>query len=546
MPKKRLYDQQAVLQDGSLENIWLRLVSIADEAATTLIRTAYSVTIRESRDLTVVISDAKGHAIVECSNANPSFIGTLPRTIRAFLNQIPPDSWNPGDLIITNDPWIGSGHLQDITMASPVFINEHLVAFVLIAAHGPDIGGSLYSAMSREIFEEGLRIPICHYAINAQRNDLVREFIRSNVRVPNKVIGDLEGMAACSETAGNKIKKLIGQISIEVFDFSVAEIISRSRDAMERAIEKIPDGLYRSAATTSGIDLPLLIQCEIEVKGRQLRVSFDGTSPVQSRGINVPFCYTYAHTIYPLKSLLLPDVPNNHGTLEPFIVDAPEGSLLNPAFPAPVAARHLTGQFLSGVVVRALADVLPLKAFAECGVTRPQLIFSGKTEKGDRFVEHIFMVSGIGARKGSDGQNALCFPANTTATPVEIIESMTPLVVECREILPDSGGRGEWRGGCGQRMRVRNRSPYPVDVSILAELSHRGASGLQGGGAGTPTRIWVDGVSVPGKARLELMPNSVLTVESAGGGGYGLPENRSPLHYNQDLEKGYVSNILVG
>lgn len=538
--------RQAPEQGVSLQNIWLRLISIADEAATTLVRTAYSVTIRESRDLTVVICDADGRAIAECANANPSFIGTLPRTIRTLLEKIPVRSWQAGDLVITNDPWIGSGHLQDITMASPVYVDRQLMAFVLVAAHGPDIGGSLYSALSREIFEEGLRIPICHYAEQGKRNQLVKAFIRSNVRVPDKVIGDLEGMAACVETAGSKIVQLIRRISMEGFDAAISEIIARSRTAMEQAISKLPDGCYRSTTTSSGIDRPLRIRCQIEVSGSQLRVGFDGTDPAQPRGINVPLCYTYAHSVYPLKSLLLPDVPNNHGTLQPIQVDAPEGSLLNPAFPAPVAARHLTGQFLSGLIVSALADALPDRAFAECGVTRPQLIFSGTTATGACFVEHIFMVSGIGARHGSDGRNALCFPANTSATAVEIIESMTPLIIECREILPDSGGSGEWRGGCGQRLRVRNGSPEPVDLSILAELSHRGASGLHGGADGTPTRVWVDGVPVADKARLELMPDSVLTVESAGGGGYGPPRRRSKLLNELDLQQGYVNSKTVG
>ena len=526
---------------GDVEIVWRRLISFMDEAMTTMIRTAYSTTIRESRDLTVVLFDPKGRAVAECTSANASFIGTLPRSMRAFLKAFPVGDWRAGDCVITNDPWIGAGHLQDITMASPIFLEDDLFGFALIAAHGPDIGGGLYSALSREVFEEGLRIPICHYARAGVRDPLVRNFIVSNVRVPDKVIGDLEGMAACVEKAGRQVRDLARSMSPARYLACTDEIVGRSEAAMRSAIRDVPNGTYRSALTTSGLEEPLRIACAVTVSDDAIGVDFGGTSGAQRFGINVPLCYTYAHTVYPLKCILAPEIPNNHGTLTPLDVTAPEGCVLNPEFPAPVSARHLTGQYLSAAVFLALAECIPDRIMAESGVTRPQLVFSGKTREGERFVEHIFMVSGLGARSVADGPNALCFPANTTCTPVEIIEALTTLRIECKELVPDSGGAGQWRGGCGQRMAVRNASGEPIQLSILAELTHRGARGLFGGSEGRPAVVTLDGEAIPDKALIDFPPRSVLVVESAGGGGFGRADRRDPAARTRDLSEGYVS-----
>ena len=316
-------------------------------------------------------------------------------------------------------------------MAAPILAGRTLVGFVAISAHGPDIGGTLYSALSREIFEEGLRIPVTRYARGGRRDPLVRRFITSNVRVP---------------------------------------------------------------------DQPL--------------------------GINVPYCYTYAHTVYPLKCVFGPTIPNNHGMTAPFTVAAPEGSILNPAFPAAVSARHLTGQFLSAAVLLALAEALPDRVIAESGVPRPQVVSSGATAPGARFVEHIFVSSGVGAGSGNDGPHALCYPTNTSNTPVEILESLTPLVVERKEIRAGSGGAGARRGGRGQVFTVRNGGETPIRLSVLADLTHRGARGLAGGEDGAPAAFAVDGHPIADKAVLDLPPGSVLRIEAAGGGGFGPPPDR--------------------
>lgn len=529
-----------ILLPGDIEITWSRLLAIMDEAAATMIRTAYSITIRESKDLAVVLFDRHGRAIAESAIASPSFIGTLPRTLRAFLVEYPLPEWLPNDLVITNDPWIGSGHLQDITMACPLFLGKELLGFVAISAHGPDIGGSLYSAMSREIFEEGLRIPICRYAREGYRNNLVRNFIESNVRVPDKVIGDLEGMAACCRSAGEQVAGLVEELGVERYRIIGEEIIERSANAVTESVKEIPDGSFTSVVSASGIDHPIEICCRVTIHHSNIEVDYEGTSASQSFGINVPDCYTYAHTVYPLKCIFGPTIPNNHGTIKNFSVVAPQGSILNPLFPAPVNARHLTGQFLSAAVLLALSKVLPTRVIAESGVPRPQIVFSGETDGGSRFVEHIFLSSGVGAGEKQDGPHSLCYPTNTANTPVEILESITPLLVLKKGIRSGSGGAGAYRGGCGQDFQVRNIGSKLIRVSMLADLTHRGSQGLFGGDIGSPAEFKLDGRLIGDKAVFDLLPNSVLDVKSAGGGGFGPLERRSEERVSADFSGDYV------
>jgi N-methylhydantoinase B len=528
------------LSPGDIEVTWDRLLALMDEAAATMIRTAYSITIRESKDLAVVLFDRQGRALAESAIASPSFIGTLPRTLDAFLSTHPASEWCDGDLVVTNDPWIGSGHLQDITMAAPILLGAELLGFIAISAHGPDIGGSLYSAMSREIFEEGLRIPICHYARAGHRDGLVQSFITANVRVPEKVIGDLEGMAACCTTASHQVVRLVREIGIGRYHRIGDEIVERSATAISAAVAKVANGSYTSSVTTSGFDSHLEICCRVTIEDERIEVDYAGTSASQPLGINVPYCYTYAHTLYPLKCIFGAAIPNNHGTATPFTVTAPEGSILNPAYPAAVNARHLTGQFLSAAVLLALAEALPDRVIAESGVPRPQVVFSGETSAGSRFVEHIFLSSGVGAGDGQDGPHALCYPTNTSNTPVEIMESLTPLLIERKEIRSGSGGAGTYRGGCGQRFVVRNTGDTPIRISILADMTHRGARGIFGGEPGRCAVFTLDARSIDDKVVLDMSPGSVLEIDAAGGGGFGAPARRAAEAVAADIDGGYI------
>lgn len=526
---------------ADLEVAWSRILSIADEAAAALVRTAYSITIRESKDLAVVLFDPVGNALAESAIASPSFIGTLPRTMGAFLEWCPAPRWQPGDLLITNDPWLGTGHLQDISMAAPIFHEGRLVAFVAMAAHGPDIGGALYSAVTREIFEEGLKIPICRYATAGERDPIVREFLWNNVRVPEKVIGDLEAMAASCRIAERRVQQLVGELGVEDFGVFTGEILGRSERAMREAIRGVANGRYTHRVWMDGFGSPLEIRIAVSVTGDSVVVDYAGTAPQQPLGINVPLTYTYAHTAYPLKCLFQPGLPNNQGTFRPIRVTAPEGCLLNPRHPAPVSARHVTGHFLSGAVLLALAPALPDRVIAESGAPRPQFVFSGQDARGRRFTEHIFFVSGLGARPTKDGLHSICYPTNTTCTPVEIIEALTPLRFERKEILPDSGGSGRFRGGNGQRVVVVNSGPTPIRLSVLADMTQRGPKGIFGGRPGTPTRIRLNRRNVPSKVVTDFPPRGRLEVETSGGGGYGKASQRAVDLIEANVRDGHVT-----
>lgn len=506
---------------ADLEVAWTRLLSIVDEAATALVRTAYSITIREMKDLAVVMFDTAGRSLAEAQLASPSFIGTLPRTMAAFLDWRPGACWLPGDLAITNDPWLGTGHLQDISMAAPIFHRGNLVAFVAVAAHGPDIGGSLYSATSREVFEEGLRIPPCMYAAGGERPTLVRNFIASNVRVPDMVIGDLEAMASACTVTGHRLAQLLDESGAGAFSIVSEEILSRSESAMREAISRVPDGTYRASVSTDGLDEPLSIEIAVSIKGEAVEVDYAGTSSQQPRGINVPLTYAYAHTAYPLKCLFQPRLPNNAGTFRPLTVSAPEGCLLNPLHPAAVNARHVVGHHLSAAVCKALHQAIPDRVIAENGTPPVQLLLSGTDDGGRPFAENIVLAGGYAAGANRPGSPVLSFPTNISWIPIEILEAQTPLRVIRKGIRAGSGGAGANAGGDGQVFEISNGSNRAMRLSVIADMTRRGALGLAGGQAGLPCRILLDGKPLAGKIVLDFQPGARLVVETPGGGGYG-------------------------
>jgi N-methylhydantoinase B len=511
---------------ADLEVAWTRLLSIVDEAATALVRTAYSITIREMKDLAVVLFDAAGNSLAEAQLASPSFIGTLPRTMAAFLDWRPCTSWRVGDMAITNDPWLGTGHLQDISMVSPIFHRGTLVAFIAVAAHGPDIGGSLYSATSRELFEEGLRIPPCLYAESGERSVLVRDFIAANVRVPDKVIGDLEAMASACAVSCQRLSQLLDEIGAGLFSVIGNEILSRSEMAMRAAIRQVPDGIYRASVSTDGFEQPLLIEIAVKIDGDRADVDYTGTSSQQPRGINVPLTYAYAHTAYPLKCLFHPGLPNNAGAFRPVRVTAPEGCMLNPRHPAAVNARHVVGHHLSGAVFRALHQAIPDRVIAENGTPPVQLLFAGVDGNGRPFAENIVLAGGYAAGAVRSGTPVLSFPTNISWIPIEILESQTPLRVARKSIRLGSGGAGRNFGGDGQCFEIVNGSRSVVRLSVIADMTRRGAFGLAGGEAGLPCRVLIDGEPIAGKVVLDFQPGSRLLVETPGGGGYGLRADR--------------------
>lgn len=521
---------------------WARLISIVDESATTLVRSSFSTLIREARDYTCVFMDAGGESIVQPTSSAPPFVGTMSQTMRAFLREIPLADWNDGDVVITNDPWLGTGHLNDVNIALPVFRQGRLLGFAGIVAHMADIGGKIWSASANDIYEEGLQIPVTKLVERHRDADLVFQFIRRNVRMADVVIGDLRAMVAAGRQIAGRIGELVGEIGVDAFEATLRAILERSRAALSEAVDRIPPGTYRGEVTMDGREAPLRIKVAIEVGGGRMRLDYAGSAAQVPYGINSPLCYVYAFSSYPLKALLTPDVPNNDATRQVIEVRAPEGSLLNPRYPAPVGGRNLTGHVLYSAIYGALKEVLPGRVLADSGAPRPTIILGGRNSRAQPFRSMFFLMGGMGAKQGLDGTPCLSFPTNVAATPVEVLEQTTPITIERKALVADSGGAGEFRGGLAQEVLLRNRTPEPMQLSILAERTRFLPHGLFGGQSGAaPMFCHESGEALDPKGVNWVPANKAVRIRTHGGGGFGDPKRRDPARVAQDLADGYVT-----
>ncbi|MGV0817194.1 hydantoinase B/oxoprolinase family protein [Martelella sp. AMO21009] len=527
----------------TLEVYWSRLVAVADEAASTLLRTAFSTIIRESNDYVTCLLNARGETLVECSGGVPTFAGLLGRTARHLLKSYPPDAWRPEDVIITNDPWIGTGHLPDISVIMPVFHQGRLVGFAASAAHTPDIGGTIGSS-NKEIYEEGLRLPPVHLYRNGRRNEAVFDIISANVRFPDLVLGDLDAQVGANRIGARGAADFLSNTGLADFAALSREINAMSEAAMRAAIQDIPDGVYASTVEVDGYeDQETVIRCAITVAGDDMTIDYAGTSPQIARAINCTLNYTIAYSIYPLKCLLDPHTRRNEGSYRPITVTAPEGAIVNARFPAAVAARHLTGHLLSCAIYQALAPVLPERVVADSGgAPSLRVRFYGKHADGRDFGVMLFASAGMGASAEMDGLSTTAFPTNSGAGSIEAIEAISPLVFTRKMLRPDSGGIGRFRGGLGQVCEVRNNSPYPCQVIIVGDRERHPPLGLLGGGPGAPAAAIIDGEKpISLKSRSTLAPGSCLALHFAGGGGYGDPLTRERGAVERDLTEGKIT-----
>ena len=528
----------------TLEIFWSRLISIADEAAAGLLRTAFSTIVRESNDYATVLMDRDGNSVSENTGGIASFSCILPRTTKTFLERFPRETWRPGDCVITNDPWLATGHLPDFTFVSPIFHRGRLTGFAGSIAHSPDVGGALWSADCRELFEEGIRIPPVRYLREGKRNEELIDIILSNVRVPRQVLGDFEAQVTANEVCVRRVEEFLGDVDLADLQGLATAVYSRADAAMRRAIAAVPDGTYRATLEADGFDEQMTrIVCAVTVAGERMHIDYAGTSPQIDRGINCVFNYTHAYSVYPVKCALDPFTPRNEGSYQAISVAAPEGTILNPRFPAPVGARQLTGHLLAGAIYRALAGVVPDRVIAESGAAPSmRALFSGLDRNGDRFSQVLFATGGMGASPHRDGLPTTSFPTNVGAGSIEAFESVSPLVVWRKQLRPDSGGAGRFRGGLGQEAEIEVRSPAPVRLSLLSDRRDHPALGVLGGAPGAPALIeFADGTRPHPKSRTTVPPGTRLRMIYAGGGGYGDPKARDPDALARDVRDGYVT-----
>ena len=528
----------------TLEILWSRLISIADESAAALLRTAFSTVVRESNDFTTVLLDAECNCLAENTGGIPSFVGMVPSTVRAMLERIPVERWRPGDCVVTNDPWLGSGHLPDVTMASPIFHRGRLVGFSGSIAHLPDIGGSGWACDTKEVYEEGLRLMPVKFIEDGEEHDVIGDIIRANVRTPDQVIGDLYAQVTAQRICCKGLQQFLDDTGLADLTELSAELRGRAESAMRKAIAAVPDGSWSASMDADGIDaFETHIECRMTVNGSDLEIDFGGTSGQVACGINSVMKYTHAYATYPVKCALDPDSPRNEGSFQPITVRAPAGSILNPIDPAPVGARQLTGHLLYGVIYRCLAEVVPDRVVAESGST-PSLrsVYGGVDRRGNRFNQALFASGGMGASHRMDGYACTAFPSNTGVGSVEALESVSPLLVRRKELAQDSGGAGQFRGGLGQDVEIEVRSDHPVRLSLMSDRHKHPPRGILGGRNGSRTRIeFGDGTRPHQKGRTVMQPGEVLRLHFPGGGGFGDPAERDPAAIEADIAMGYVS-----
>jgi N-methylhydantoinase B len=524
----------------SLGIMWDRLIAITDEIVSTLVRTSFSSIVRESYDLTVVLMDAQGRLIAQGTQSLPVFMGTAPVTLARMLETFPPDQLEPGDVIITNDPWIGTGHLFDINVMRPVFRGGAIVAYTLSITHLPDVGGTGFGAAATEIQHEGLRLPVCRLMRRGQPDRFILDLIRANVRVPEQVVGDLMANVAGNEIGSLRLLEFMDEYAIADLAPLSRAIRRQSERAARERIAAMPSGSYASRIDIEGVGAPITLACRVEIAGDALRVDFAGSGPCVRRGINVPFCYTRAMALYAIKCITSPSLPNNEGSTAPVAVSAPAGCILNAQPPFPTGARHAIGHFVTPLVFAALQDAAPGNVQADCGMM--DLITFQGTHPNGRAVSTIYFASGgFGALAGHDGLETTPGPSNMAVVPVEVWETLTGTTIEHKRLLPDSGGAGASRGGLGQEVVIRNDTGHAMSIFSMANRTAYPAQGFNGGRPGALREHRINGHPIDPMGRHTLQPGDRLILREAGGGGFGDPRKRSPRSLQADIEAGFVT-----
>jgi N-methylhydantoinase B len=524
-----------------LEVRWDRLAAATDEAASTMLRTAFSTIIRESNDYTVVLTDRRGRTMAESRAGIPGFAALMSSLTALVLDRFPAGEWQDGDCVITNDPWIATGHLPDIAMISPIFHRGALVGFAGTAAHSPDIGGTP-TLGATELISEGILIPPLRLYRAGRVEHGVRDLLLANVRLPDELWGDLEAQAAAHAVCRRRAQEFLDDFDEPDFDRFAAEVHAVTDAAMRAAVRELPDGVYRASVDADGVEgHPTHIECAVTVRGDRIAIDYAGSSAQVPFSTNSTLNYTRAYSMYPLKILLDPATRTNWGSYQAISVTAPAGTIVNPTFPAPVVARHLTGHLLSCAIYQALAPVLPDRVIADSGgAPALRVRFAGVDDAGRPFAQMLFANAGMGASREKDGLSTTAFPTNSGSGSIEALEVASPLRFVRKELRPGSGGRGRRRGGLGQDVEVHNPTRRPIQMVLLGDREHHPALGLAGGEPGATAQAVLDtGEPVPLKSISQLAPGASVVISFAGGAGFGAPADREPELVVADQLGGY-------
>jgi N-methylhydantoinase B len=527
-----------------LEIVWSRLISISEEQAAMVLRTAFSSIVRESYDYTCVLLTPQGDLLAQPFQSLPGFTRCASTVMRHFIERWP--EWHPDDVAITNDPWLAAGHLHDVAIAVPVFYRGKIVAFAANIAHQADIGGRGYSADANSIFEEGLALPPMKLYRAGILVPEVFEIIAENVRVPDQVRGDIQAQIGAARLAARRVGELLEEMRLNDLELVAKEVLARSEDAMRQAIRRVPDGVYTNEGIMDGFDEPLVIKVKLTIRGDALAFDFAGTSPQINKGINSCYNYTYGYAAFAAKSVLEPLVPNNEGAYRPIVLKAPEASLVNSRRPAPGNSRGRVGHMIVPVVFGALAKALPDDVPAEAGSPAPRLNFFGPQDDGSEFQCLLITSGGLGASRERDGLPGKSFPTNTKMASLEVMESNAPLRFVRRELVPGSGGDGQHRGGLAQEIEIEVLGSKNIYVSTSSERIKNPPRGYRGGLPGAAASLTKNrGEYLAPKGRTMLKPGERVTVRTPGGGGYGRPAVRDPRAIAADVASGYVQGTAI-
>ena len=532
--------------------MWNRLISVVEEQAQALIRTAFSTSVREAGDLSAGVYDTQGRMLAQAVTGTPGHVNAMADAVAHFINDIGRQNILKGDVYITNDPWKGTGHLHDITMVTPSFHKDVLIGFLACTAHVVDIGGRGLGVDANSVYEEGLFLPIMKFVAAGEVDQALVQIIRANVREPDQLIGDVYALATCNEIGHRRLIAMMEEFDLDTLDGIATFILDNSRRATLERINALEHGQAEASMTIDGFETPITLKVKLSIEKDRILSDFTGTSPVDNKAINVPLVYTKAYSCYALKCAIAPEIPNNQASLAPFEVTAPEGTIVNAVHPAPVALRHIIGHFVPDTVYGALDQLLPGLVPAEgagclCNFqvsVRPRRDAAAPAD-GRRSEVLTFNSGGAGARPAFDGLNATAFPSGVMTMPVEATEHAGPVIIWRKELRPDSGGAGKQRGGLGQYMTVGAREGHEFDFQAMLDRVDHPAQGRHGGQSGGATQIGQDdGTAMRGKGK-QFVPHGRSVEMAFPGAGYGDPAQRDRGAVKRDLVRGYISEAVA-
>lgn len=542
--------------------MWNRLISVVEEQAMALVRTAFSTSVREAGDLSAGVYDPAGRMLAQAVTGTPGHVNAMADAVGHFIRRIGKDNLLEGDVYITNDPWEGTGHLHDITVVTPSFHQAKHVGFFACTAHIVDIGGRGFGADANSIYEEGLYIPIMKFADQGKVDETLMKIVRGNVREPDQLVGDIYALATCNEIGQRRLVEMMIEFGLSDLNEIATFILENSRRATLEKISALPRKQATGEMTIDGYSAPVQLKVKLDIREDRVLCDFAGSSGLDKKGINVPLVYTKAYACYALKCAVAPEIPNNAASLEPFEITAPENSIVNAVHPAPVALRHVIGHMVPDTVYNALDKILHKTVPAEGAGTlcnfqvslRPRTDLDANAldqqpesvrsalEAAVRAEVLTFNSGGSGARPGSDGLNATAFPSGVMTMPIEATENTGPVIIWRKELRPDSGGAGQYRGGLGQYMEVGASNGHEFDFSAMFDRVDHPARGRQGGADGAPTTIAQDnGTAMRGKGKQFVPHGRRVMLAFPGGGGYGDAALRDKTLVKKDLAREYIS-----